>query len=366
MSSGDASSVELSLVVPTYNERENLISLVKDIHQALSGLSYELIVVDDNSPDGTAELAERLASKYPIRVVRRGGKKGLATAVVEGCQQAVGRVLGVIDADLQHPPGVIPDLLSEIWQGADIAIATRYSEGGGTKGWGLWRRLISKVARGLAHLSLPVTKKIEDPLSGFFLLRREVIEDIALKPTGYKILLEVLVKGNFDKVATVPYVFRDRARGSSKFGFGELTGYLRHLYCLSEADKGIKRFLRFCAVGASGVGVNMGLLWGLTELAGLPYMLSAVFAIETAILSNFILNELWTFRDLRTSSGKGILSRALRFNLLCGLGVGINLSALYGLTEIFGFPYLLSNLIGIAAATLWNFGANARWTWKMR
>jgi dolichol-phosphate mannosyltransferase len=364
MGSESALSVELSLIVPTYNERGSLIPLVERIHRALSNCIYELIVVDDDSPDGTAELAESLAEKYPIKVIRRKNERGLATAVVEGTKHALGSVLGVIDADLQHPPEVIPELLQKIWGGADIAIATRYIKGGGTQGWSLPRRIVSKAATGLAHLLLPVTRKIKDPLSGFFLAKREVVDGIKLKPTGYKILLEVLVKGRIGEVAIVPYTFGARAAGCSKFGFREQMSYLKHLYRLSEADKELKRFFKFCIVGGSGILVNMGLLWLLTEVAGLFYLVSAIFGIEASILSNFALNELWTFRDKRTGSARDALRRALKFNLLCGIGVGINLGVLYALTEAFGLYYLASNLIGIAIATLWNFGANARWTWN--
>jgi dolichol-phosphate mannosyltransferase len=366
MSSQGAASIELSMIIPTYNERENLIPLVESIHRALSDLVYELIVVDDDSPDGTAELAQTLAQEYPIKVIRRKNERGLATAVVEGFRQAIGKVLGVIDADLQHPPELIPDLLREIHGGADIAIATRYIEGGGTSGWGLGRKIISQGAKGLAYVLLPATRKIKDPLSGFFLLKREVIDGVKLMPTGYKILLEVLVRGRANEVVAVPYTFVERARGDSKLSFKEELSYLKHIWQLSEARTGATRFAKFCAVGISGVFVNMGLLWLLTNFAGFYYLFSAIFAIEASILSNFILNEIWTFRDRRAGGIKSIIGRALKFNLVCSIGVGLNMAVLYGLTEFFGVYYLVSNLVGIAVATLWNYGLSNFWTWRRK
>lgn len=366
MNSQGAASVELSLIIPTYNERENLTPLVESIHRALPDLVYELIVVDDDSPDGTAELAQTLAQEYPIKVIRRKNQRGLATAVVEGFRQAMGKVLGVIDADLQHPPELIPDLLREIHGGADIAIATRYIEGGSTSGWSLGRKIISQGAKGLAYVLLPATRKTKDPLSGFFLLKREVIDGVKLMPTGYKILLEVLVRGRANEVVAVPYVFGERARGASKLHFKEEMSYLRHLWQLSEAKREATRFLKFCAVGLSGVLVNMGLLWLLTDVAGFYYLFSAIIAIETSIISNFTLNEIWTFKDRRTGTIKSAIGRALKFNLVCAVGVGLNMAVLYSLTEFCGLYYLASNLVGIAAATLWNYGLSNFWAWHRK
>jgi dolichol-phosphate mannosyltransferase len=259
----------LSLVVPTYNERESLPVLVERVHKCLNSYSYEIVVVDDNSPDGTAEVAESLSSQYPLRVICRKTERGLASAVVAGFRQARGEVLGVIDADLQHPPEMIPELLSEIQKGADIAVASRYIPSGGVEGWSMKRKVISQGSAAVARLLLPSARRVKDPLSGFFLLRRRAIEGVELKPIGYKILLEVLVRGKADEVKEVPYVFRERAWGKSKLNVREEVNYLRHLFSLATSEVGMKRFLKFCLVGLSGVGVNVGLLWLLNEVAGL-------------------------------------------------------------------------------------------------
>jgi len=258
---------ELSLIVPTYNEADNIAALASRVHDALAlHCRYELIVVDDDSPDGTADLARSLDSKYPIKVIVRHKERGLATAVLEGFRHASGEILGVIDADLQHPPEMIPNLLPHVRNGADAVVASRYEPGGGTEKWTWQRQLVSKGARTLAHILLPSSKKSTDPLSGFFLFKRQAMDGIELRPIGYKILLEILVRGRVGKVASVPYTFTGREAGESKYNVHEQISYLRHILRLMPADSGVRRFVKFCLVGSSGVVVNMGLLWLFTEV----------------------------------------------------------------------------------------------------
>jgi len=358
---------ELSLIVPTYNEVDNIATLARGVHGALaSHCRYELIVVDDDSPDGTAEAARGLDSEYPIKVIVRHNERGLASAVIHGFAEASGDVLGVIDADLQHPPEMIPDLLQCAREGADVVVGSRYEAGGGTEEWTRERLIVSKVAKMLAHLLLPSSKKVSDPLSGFFLVKKRAIEGVKLNPVGYKILLEILVRGKVEQVASVPYTFRGREAGISKYGMREQVNYLRHILRLLPADSGVRRFIKFCLVGASGVLVNMGLLWLFTEVVGLFYLVSAAIAIETSIINNFILNDIWTFRDRRAPGMAARLVRLLKFNLVSAVGIGINMGVLWTCTEVLGIYYLLSNLCGIAAAMLWNFIINLSWTWRQR
>ncbi len=366
MNSRYTPSTEFSLVVPTYCESQNIAILVERVHQSLSSYSYELVVVDDNSPDGTSEIANSLSQQYPVRVITRRNERGLASAVVEGFKQARGDILGVIDADLQHPPEVIPELLETVMSGADVVIASRYVEGGGSEGWSASRKIISKGSKLLAQALLSSARGIKDPLSGFFLLRREVIDGVELSPTGYKILLEVLVKGKAREIAEVPYIFRVRERGTSNLTSGEGIRYLKHLTRLTGLQAGAMRFLKFGLVGLSGVLVNEGLLWLLTENLGLYYLLSAAIAVETAIITNFILNDIWTFRDRRTPGNRSLLGRGLKFNLVSLGGLGINIAILWTVTEVVGISYLISNLIGIAGATLWNYTINTLWTWRAK
>jgi len=357
-------SKTISIIIPTYNERNNVTPLIKRIDHALSNYEYEVVFVDDNSGDGTAEVAGALSSQYPVKVIVRQHKRGLASAVVDGLEHVTGQIVGVMDADLQHPPEVIPDLLREIESGADMVIASRYVKGGACQGWGLTRRIISKGAIFLAHLLLPSTRQVRDPMSGFFMFNRQVVAKAHLKPTGYRILLELLMEGEFQNLAEVPYTFKTRSSGESKLSARQQIDYLKHIYSLMRRKGELLRFAKFCLVGLSGVLVNMGLLWLLTEFAGLFYLLSAAISIESSTLSNFILNDHFTFHDRRSPTLKSFLSRLVKFNLVSLAGLMLNMGVLWLLTEVFGVYYLLSNLCGIVVATLWNYLVNTWWTWR--
>ncbi|MDO5296018.1 MAG: polyprenol monophosphomannose synthase [bacterium] len=218
----------ISLVVPTYNERENLPLLLDKIFAALHkyNISGEVVVVDDNSPDGTADLAEELGKTYPVRVVRREGKLGLSSAVIAGWNAALGELVGVIDADLSHDPNILPDMVYSITHGgADVALGSRYIPGGGVSNWPWYRRITSLVAVLMGRLIAPVN----DVTSGYMVFRREIIRDVELDPIGFKINLEVLIKAHYKTVTEVPFIFVDRYAGKSKFNGGEIKAYLIHL-----------------------------------------------------------------------------------------------------------------------------------------
>ena len=223
----------LSLTVPTYNEKETIPVLAEKVFAALenTNITAELIVVDDNSPDGTADTAEALASKYNIKVVRRSGKLGLSSAVIAGWKASSGKILGVIDCDLSHDPNILPDMVYSITDGgADIAMGSRYEEGGGVENWPWFRRITSFTAIMMGRPICPV----KDVTSGYMLMKKEVIDNVELDPIGFKINLEVLVKGNYNTVTEVPFIFRDRLAGQSKFNGGEIKNYLIHLCRLAQ------------------------------------------------------------------------------------------------------------------------------------
>jgi dolichol-phosphate mannosyltransferase len=362
VNSGQA--VELSLISPTFNEKGNITPLVERVHKALSKYSYELIVVDDNSPDGTSELAKSLSSKYPLKVIVRTSERGLASAVVAGLDQATGEVLGVIDADLQHPPEEIPALLEAIRGGADVAIASRYVEGGNIEGWSTKRAIISKGAKLLATILLPSTREIKDPLAGFFLFKRKVIDGAVLTPTGYKILLEVLVRGNASQIAEVPYTFKERERGKSNLTIREQLNFLRHLSRLAWFDGDVKRFLKFCVVGTTGFSVNLGFFWLLTRIAHVYDLVALIIALEISILSNFALNDLWTFRDKRTGGLKALVVRAVKFNMVSSGAVAIYYAVYTPLTRLLEVYDLLALLFAVFVGLVWNFMMNFLWTWR--
>jgi dolichol-phosphate mannosyltransferase len=224
----------ISLVVPTYNERQNIASLVERASTALqvTGAPFELILVDDNSPDGTAEEVRVLQADRPwLRLVVRQNERDLSTAVLAGWQAARGKILGCMDADLQHPPEVLAELFERLRSAdADLVVASRAVEHGGVSESTFRRRIISWTATLLARLLLPRNvRAVRDPMSGFFLLKREVIEGVELRPLGYKILLEVLSRGVYEHTVEVPYTFQERTHGGSKIGAVQVWRYLRHL-----------------------------------------------------------------------------------------------------------------------------------------
>ncbi|MFH1364556.1 MAG: polyprenol monophosphomannose synthase [Candidatus Aenigmatarchaeota archaeon] len=217
----------LSLIIPTYNERENVERMIPEIDSVLKNIKHEIIVVDDNSPDRTAEAALRLGNRYNVKVIRRAGKLGLSSAVVEGFQMATGNFLGVMDADFSHPLEKLPEMYN-LLKTYDMVVGSRYVKGGDIENWPLKRRVIS---RGATLLALPVTR-LKDPMSGFFMIRRDVLGGAKLNTRGYKICLEVYAKGRPRRVKEIPYIFRDREAGSSKMNRKEIVNYFLHVLSL--------------------------------------------------------------------------------------------------------------------------------------
>jgi dolichol-phosphate mannosyltransferase len=220
----------ISIIVPTYKERDNIKKLIPMICKTLHDYEHEVIIVDDSSPDGTAKIAEKLAERYSLKVLKRARKFGLASAILHGFNHANGDILGVIDADLQHPPEYMKEFIKAIENGYDIALGSRYVKGGRIEGWSKKRILISK---GAILLAKPLIWRVKDPISGYFFFRRGVIESVKFNPTGYKLSLELLVKGNYSKIKEIPYTFKVRGKGESKLNSGEIYRYLHligHLY----------------------------------------------------------------------------------------------------------------------------------------
>ena len=215
----------ISVIVPTYNEAASLPVLIERMGAAMSGHTWELVVVDDGSPDGTAEVANRLSAQLPVWVVRRPGKAGLASAVIAGFKESRGDVLVVMDADLSHPPEAVPALVKAIDEGADLAVGSRYVSGGAVKDWPLQRRMVSRVACLMGNVLVPV----RDATSGFFAVRRTAIDGVHLNAIGFKIGFEVIARAKAKKIVEVPYTFRDRELGASKFGRREVGQYLQQL-----------------------------------------------------------------------------------------------------------------------------------------
>ena len=363
------STVRLSLAVPTLNEAENVGALIERLVELLEpvlGEAYELIIIDDDSPDRTWEVALDRCAKYPrVRVIRRQGEKGLSTAVVRAWQAARGEILGVMDADLQHPPEANLALLDEMQRGADLAVASRHIEGGGLSDWSLFRRILSRGAQLLGLLVLPgVLGRISDPMSGYFMVRRSVLEGSRLNPIGYKILIEVVARGRIRWIGEAAYVFRERVDGKSKVTAGTYAQYLQHLVRLRLATLPSSRFFKFCIVGGSGVLLDMTLLYLLSDPAALGFGLtrSKIVAAETAIVSNFLLNDIWTFGDLteKTRGLRAKLRRFVGFNAICAAGLALNVIILNLLFNFLGMNRYAANGISILAVSAWNYWLNRK------
>ncbi len=388
-------TVLLSLVIPTYKERDNIENVVKVLSQLLDESipgEYELILVDDDSPDRTWEAAQSLTEEYPhLQVMRRQQERGLSSAVIRGWQVARGRILAVIDGDLQHPPEVLTQLLAQIEQGADLAVGSRHVDGGGVSSWSIVRRFLSRGAQVLGLMILPqVLGRVSDPMSGYFMVRRSAIAGAILNPVGYKILLEVIGRGRVGKIAEVGYVFCERKEGESKVTWKQYIDYLRHLVRLrlstgrlrrvSQATGHLEqlsqnigfpigRFLRFGLVGLSGVFVDMAVLYLLSDptTLALPLTRSKIIAGEIAIFNNFLWNDAWTFADvsMQQQEWRQRLKRFLKFNLICLAGLVLNVLIL-NLVFNFLIPNrYIANLIAIAVATIWNFWVNLKLSWRV-
>ncbi|MCG6135079.1 MAG: glycosyltransferase [Nostoc sp. LLA-1] len=381
----DGKSIYLSLVIPTYQESANIHNVVKILSQLLDEHipgHYELIVVDDNSPDRTWEVAQSLMVEYPhLRVMRRQHERGLSSAVIRGWQVARGTVLGVIDGDLQHPPEILTQLLAAIEQGADLAVASRHVEGGGVSSWSIVRRFLSRGAQVLGLILLPgVLGRVSDPMSGYFMVRRACIADVTLNPVGYKILLEIIGRGKVGDIAEVGYVFCERQQGESKVTWKQYVEYLHHLWRLrlsrgvlgkvnQQVGFPIGKFLRFGLVGLSGVFVDMGILYLLSDptTLALPLTRSKIIAGEIAIFNNFIWNDAWTFADVSSNQQEWHqrLKRFGKFNLICLAGLLLNVLVL-NLVFNFIIPNrYIANLVAIAVATIWNFWVNLKLSWRI-
>jgi dolichol-phosphate mannosyltransferase len=354
---------KISVIIPTYNERDNIPELVERLDKSLKGYKYEIIVLDDDSPEDPWKVAQELSKKYPVRTKSSIGEKGLSTAVIRGIQESNDGIIVIIDADLQHPPEKVPELVEAIKTGADIAIGSRFVEGGGIKDWSRKRLIVSKGAKFLAETLFRDLREIKDVESGFFAFKKNILENVQLEPVGYKILLEILVMADCNKVTEVPFVFENRKRGKSKLGFKNISNYLHHLLSLAWRTKEIHRFIKFCIIGGIGGIINIAILYSLTE-SGVYYLISGAIAIESGLLSNFVFNKVWTFKDMDVKGSRAILKALCKDHIVRSGGIILNLSILWFLTSVVGVYYILSQLIGIGVAMIWNFGGNKWFTWE--
>jgi dolichol-phosphate mannosyltransferase len=357
----------VSVVIPAYREAENLPVIIPRLSEALSkaGLEAEIIIVDDDSGDGTSDVCRDLAKQYPVRLETRQKERGLSSAVLHGLRRAKGDVLIVMDADLSHPPEKVPELVQALDEAdVDFVLGSRYIHGGGTdEGWGFARWLNSKVATLMAR---PFTTAA-DPMAGFFALRRNTFrradEERELNPIGYKIGLELIVKCGCRRVQEVPIQFSNRLHGTSKLSLREQLNYMRHLGRLAEYKlRHLPRLLKFGFVGATGSGVDL-IAFALALLV-LPVPVARAVAIWVAMTWNFYWNRRWTFFDSHRHS---VLGQYLMFCGACLVGAVVSWATSVGLwhsVSFFNTYPLVAAIIGIIGGTLFNFVASSLFVFR--
>jgi dolichol-phosphate mannosyltransferase len=366
---------DLTIIIPTFNEEANIRNIIMAVDAVFHehSLHGQILVVDDNSSDGTISIVNELKRiKDNVEILIREQDHGLSQSVADGFSHASSDVFIVIDADFSHPPVLIPRLYDEILKGHDIVIGSRYMEGGGIKKWPLKRRIISIGATFLGRLLFP---DITDPVSGFFAVRKAVVTAAPLKPRGYKILLEVLGKGTWEKDKEVPFEFVDREIGSSKLKIRTVIEYAQQvtdiaLYSFvnhgSAAWREWRRVFKFGIVGISGIVVNLGILFILVEFFSLNKDVASPVAIEFSILNNFIWNDFWTFGSAENQKVSSRWHRLGTFNVVSVGGAVINYAIFLILITWFAVYYLAAQFIGILIAFIWNFLVNRRVTWTRK
>jgi len=356
---------EFTVVVPTFNERDNVSELVSRLEQCLRGKAWEVIFVDDDSNDGTAARIREIARNDPrVRCLQRIGRRGLSSACVEGMLASSSPYLAVIDGDCQHDETVLPRMLEVLKSGeADVVVGTRYAAGGGIGSWNTSRAKMSRAATGLSRAV--IKHDLSDPMSGFFALRREVLELAVrnLSSIGFKILLDIIASSpKPPRIKELPYEFRNRHAGESKLDAQAVWGYLMLL-----ADKFIgsvipARFISFVLIGAVGVFVHFAVLAVLFRAMSLRFTLSQAGAVAIAMTSNFTLNNALTYRDMRLRGWRWVMG-LISFMLTCSFGALANVGTASYLFKRHTF-WALSALAGIVVGTVWNYAMTATYTWE--
>ena len=357
--------LELSVVIPTYNERQNVAPLLASLEAALQGINWEVIFVDDHSPDHTADTIRELALTNPrVRILERIGRRGLSSACIEGMMASPAPYLAVMDADMQHDETVLPEMFRLLqWRNLDVVVGSRRTAGGSMGEFAKKRvrlsNLGSRVSKLVCHCD------VTDPMSGFFLVDSHFFRASVphLTGTGFKLLVDILASSPTPpRVAEVPYRFRNRLAGESKL---DVNVELEYLFLIIDKMVGRylpARFVVFLGVGSLGLLIHLSIL-GIFHLFDAPaFSLGQVVATLSAMTFNFFLNNLVTFRDRRLK-GIALLRGIVVFYAACSMGVLINLSFAHRLLSA-GLPWYLAGLSGVAISSFWNYGVNTIVTWR--
>ena len=358
---------ELTIVVPTFNEKANIPLLVDRLSHLLTAYDWEVVFVDDNSPDGTASAARTIGEQDSrVRCIRRIGRRGLAGACLEGMLASQARYVAVMDADLQHDEGLLVPMLEALRAGrADVAVASRYLLGGSAAGLSKQRSWVSRGSNALVRLLLGI--ELTDPMSGHFMIRRDAFEAIApaLSSQGFKILLDILAtaRGSL-RTVELPSTFRERQHGESKLDSKIALDFAALVTAKLTHDAVSARFLLFCLVGLTGLGIHLSVLSAFLTMTDLTFSVAQALATIGAIAWNFVLNNLFTYRDQRLT-GWHFLTGLVRFQVICAIGAISNVGIatwIYDYDEVWWIAGLGGALIG----TVWNFVVSAALVWRQR
>ena len=357
----------LSVVVPTFNERDNVTKLYRKLEATLDGIAWEVVFVDDNSPDGTWDVVRALARQDGrVRCIRRIGRRGLSGACIEGILASSAPYAAVIDADLQHDETQLPKMLSLLQSGqAELVVGSRYIEGGSADSFNRSRAGASALATEVAKRALGVA--IADPMSGFFMIRRDRFERLApqLSTQGFKILLDIVATAHGDlKTVEVPYTFGSRLHGESKLDSMVALDFLGLVLAKFTHDVVSLRFLLFAMVGGTGLFVHLGTLYVALKLFGLPFPQAQGIGAFVAMTSNFILNNFLTYRDQRLK-GFAILGGLLAFYLVCSVGLFANVGVAFSVYDKQPI-WWLAGAAGALMGVVWNYAMSGLFVWRKR
>ncbi|MGY2905470.1 dolichol-phosphate mannosyltransferase [Bradyrhizobium sp. URHC0002] len=358
---------ELSVVVPTFNERDNVTVLYRRLEATLSGIAWEVVFVDDNSPDGTWEVVRALARKDSrVRCVRRIGRRGLSGACIEGILASSGPYAAVIDADLQHDETQLPKMVALLRSGeAELVVGSRYIEGGSADSFNKQRAGASQLATEVARRVLKV--EVADPMSGFFMIRRDRFEELApqLSTQGFKILLDLIATAHGKlRAVEVPYTFGSRQHGESKLDSMVALDFLGLVLAKLTHDVVSLRFLLFAMVGGTGLVVHLVTLFIALEIFKEPFAEAQAAGALVAMTSNFILNNFLTYRDQRLK-GFAILRGLLLFYLVCGVGLLANVGVAFAVFDQEPI-WWLAGIAGALMGVVWNYAMSGLFVWRKR
>ncbi len=356
---------ELTVIIPTFKERHNVAQIVDRLRRVLADYNWEVIFADDDSPDGTAALVRTIGERdNRVRCVRRIGRRGLAGACIEAMLTSQARYVAVMDADLQHDEALLANMVDRMRKGdVDLVAATRYLNGKATSGFSTGRSLISRWSNTVAQKLLGVS--LTDPMSGFFMIRREAFEEVSpkLSTQGFKILLDIAMstRGAL-RVAELPYEFRDRLHGESKLDAKAALDFVALIVAKLTHDTLSYRFLLFCLVGLTGVAIHMTALEASIKLGSLQFVIAQTIATVLAITWNYILNNAITYRDRRLTGSRFWIG-LLGFQIICGIGAVSNI----GVASLFYSAdgrWWLAGALGAVIGTAWNYMVSSTFVWR--